>query len=182
MHLSLSLCFSLLPPSLSLRHTCTHTHTHTHTHHSKSNDIIHRKDGGSTGLTYRGRIWTNESSRQFLMQWLILLPRFVFQCNWHCMVATDIEKIMHNNYALCTSGVHVIFCSVLHLNMSRQNMCTWCVCVCTGLPLTHRCASLMHNNPKWRTITTVNYLKWRTIYGVFNFFTTTQEHIPLKVK
>ena len=126
-HASLTLSLFLSPPSLSLSQTHMHTHTHTHTHHSKSNDIIHRKDGGSTGLTYRGRIWTNESSRQFLMQWLILLPRFVFQCNWHCMVATDIEKIMHNNYALCTSGVHVIFCSVLHLNMSHLNMCTLCV-------------------------------------------------------
>ena len=38
----------------------------------------------------------------------------------------------------------------------------------------------MHYSPKWRTVTTVNSLPWRTI-KVFNFFTTTQEHIPLKV-
>ena len=31
-------------------------------------------------------------------------------------------------------------------------------CIPPGLPLTHRCASVMHYSPKWRAITTVNTL------------------------
>ena len=46
----------------------------------------------------------------------------------------------------------------------------------------HTDVHLMQYSLKWCTITSVNTLPWCTRTGVFNFFTTTQEHIPLKVK
>ena len=36
-----------------------------------------------------------------------------------------------------------------------------------GLPLAHRCASLMRYSPEWHTITTFNTLPWRRIQVVF---------------
>ena len=71
-HLSLSppLSLSLSLSHLSLSLTHTHTHTHTHKHTASQMTEFTEEDGGSRGLASRGRIWTDESPRQFLMQWL----------------------------------------------------------------------------------------------------------------
>ena len=47
----------------------------------------------------------------------------------------------------------------------KAQTCVWCITV-----------------KKWCTFTTDDTLPWCTIEGVFNFFTTVQEHIPLKIK
>ena len=59
---------------------------------------------------------------------------------------------------------------------------TTCSPSLAGLPLSHRCASLVHYSPEWHTMATGNTLPRRTIKGVYNSFAAIQAHIPIKDK
>ena len=94
-----------------------------------------------------------------------------FQFNW----------IRTQNFQLKLFNIALTLKCVEGPESGKNKVSSMCI-LSMGLLLTHRCASLLHYSSKWHSIATVNTLTWCTIKGVYSFFTTIQEHIPLKVK